>query len=609
MSFKPNVGDVFLNKYEIVSLVGEGAFGSVYRAKDIKLDRIVAIKFLEAVNNLLSRFQDEIDAIKSLDHPNIVRLYDFDILKGGIPVMVMEFVNGRELGDILNEDGPFDLIRICEIAVQVLDALVETHKHNIIHCDLKPENIMLTSLGARRDVAKLIDFGVASLLSKSDDARKNMLVGTPQYMAPEQILHKPLGPWTDIYAIGLILIELFTGEFVFDHEDPMEVLKMQVREPVKMPDALANSELGPIIAKAVEKDVSRRYQSTQAFYDDISEALQTIRTASHQKNKRPLDAPAASLASLAGRSLLTDIDDLTGSHDAPAHKPSIHRRSSSFIPKNKPQLGTFHVELGDLNSAISSAKSDLPISGLVTPAQPPKTDAPASQKSTTSVPKAEPIKSDPALTARTVSGSFAQPASNLNSRTVSGSFAQPTIKSSDPATRPTKLPPKDHHLLIIIIAAIIFLTISGGGFYAWKTGMLEASPVVPEQVKDMLQTDEPDLPPSQAADEPAPQPKPIVRFTTLREAAKTMAYVAAISGQLGKSKTARKYKTFRVIGTPVTAKIYVNNSLTCSRSPCNIHIFGDIKDMLIELREGTAVSRADVSALDPKKPIILSLGQ
>ena len=195
MTFKPNVGDVFLNKYEIVSLVGEGAFGSVYRAKDIKLDRIVAIKFLASVNNVLSRFVDEIDAIKSLDHPNIVRLYDFDILKGGIPVMVMEFVNGHELGNILNEDGPFDLLRICEIAIQVLDALVETHKHNIIHCDLKPENIMLTSLGARKDVAKLIDFGVASLLSKSDDARKNMLVGTPQYMAPEQILHTPLGPW------------------------------------------------------------------------------------------------------------------------------------------------------------------------------------------------------------------------------------------------------------------------------------------------------------------------------------------------------------------------------------------------------------------------------
>lgn len=609
MSFKPNVGDVFLNKYEIVSLVGEGAFGSVYRAKDIKLDRIVAIKFLEAVNNLLSRFQDEIDAIKSLDHPNIVRLYDFDILKGGIPVMVMEFVNGRELGDILNEDGPFDLVRICEIAVQVLDALVETHKHNIIHCDLKPENIMLTSLGARRDVAKLIDFGVASLLSKSDDARNNMLVGTPQYMAPEQILHKPLGPWTDIYAIGLILIELFTGEFVFDHEDPMEVLRMQVREPVKMPDALANSELGPIIAKAVTKDVSKRYQSTQDFYNDVSEALQNIQSAARQKARRLPEAPAASLSSLAGRSLLTDIDDLTGSHDAPAHKPSIHRRSSSLIPRNKPLLGTFHVELGDLKSAISSASINLPISGLATPAQ-PENDASASNKSTTSAPKADPVKSDLALNS-TASGSFAQPVSNLNSRTVSGSFDQPAsiaAKSSDSASRPAEQPKKDHHLLIIIIAAIIFLTVSGGGFYAWKTGMLEASPVVPEQVKDMLPTDEPDLPKPHEAN-PEPQAKPIVRFTTLREAAKTMAYVAAISGQLGKSQTVRKYHTFRVIGTPVTAKIYVNNSLTCGRSPCNIHIFGDIQNTLIELREGTAVSKADFSSLDPKKPIILSLGQ
>ena len=138
MSFKPSAGEVFLNKYEIVSLVGEGAFGSVYRARDIKLDRIVAIKFINIVNDVLERFNDELEAIKGLDHPNIVRLYDFDILKNGMPCMVMEYINGREVGDVLCSDGPFDLQRICDIALQVLDALVETHKHGIVHCDLKP---------------------------------------------------------------------------------------------------------------------------------------------------------------------------------------------------------------------------------------------------------------------------------------------------------------------------------------------------------------------------------------------------------------------------------------------------------------------------------------
>ena len=99
MAFKPSAGEVFLNKYEIVSLVGEGAFGSVYRARDIKLDRIVAIKFINIVNDVLERFNDELEAIKGLDHPNIVRLYDFDILKNGMPCMVMEYINGVETYD------------------------------------------------------------------------------------------------------------------------------------------------------------------------------------------------------------------------------------------------------------------------------------------------------------------------------------------------------------------------------------------------------------------------------------------------------------------------------------------------------------------------------
>ena len=591
MSFKPNVGDVFLNKYEIVSLVGEGAFGSVYRAKDIKLDRIVAIKFLEAVNNVLSRFVDEIDAIKSLDHPNIVRLYDFDILKGGIPVMVMEYVNGRELGDILNEEGPFSLLRICEIAIQVLDALVETHKHNIIHCDLKPENIMLTSLGARKDVAKLIDFGVASLLSKSDDERKNMLVGTPQYMAPEQILHKPLGPWTDIYAIGLILVELYTGNFVFDHDDPREVLRMQVTQPVPMPHDLACSELGPIISKAVEKDVSKRYQDTQDFYNDILDAMHTLQSAARQKSRLSSGTSAPS-KSQDSHSLLTDIDDLTGSQDATGTEQKA--AAASAARRNKTQLGTFHVEMGDLALAINSASLEIPAPAAPQPTKPaaPQTETPKAETTHANTKPAETkaVPSQPKLAASATQKD--------SSNSITDMPAQ--------ASRTQDTPKKSNHLLAIVIVAILFLAITGGGFYAWKTGMLEASPVVPDQVKDMLQSDIPM--PAQAEAEPAPAPKPIVRFTTLRDAGRTMAYVSAISGHLGRSKTVQKYKTLRVIGTPITAKVFVNNSLVCSRSPCNIHIFGELEKNEIELRDGNAVSKADIATIDPKKPIILSIG-
>lgn len=309
MIYKPNKGDILLGKYEIETLVGEGAFGGVYRARFLKLDRDVAIKFINPNNQILERFVDELDAIKKLDHPNIVRLFDYDILKNGVPCIIMEFVEGRELGDVLVEHGPFACSDICEIALQVVDALVETHKKGIIHCDLKPENIMLTSVGARDNVIKLIDFGVASILSEANESsdREHMLIGTPQYMAPEQILHKPLGPWTDIYAIGLILIEMFTGRFVFDSDDPREVLRMQLYTPVEIPHALACTELGDIIARATEKEVSKRYNNTQDLYDDLRAAA-----ASLQNGARPAvqEMSGSWRRNRSVHSIFSDIDDL-----------------------------------------------------------------------------------------------------------------------------------------------------------------------------------------------------------------------------------------------------------------------------------------------------------
>ena len=117
MNYRPKEGALLLGKYEIASLIGEGAFGCVYRARFLKLDRDVAIKFINPNDQILPRFMDELAAIKKLDHPNIVRLFDYDILKEGVPCIVMEFVDGRELGDVIIERGPFDCASICEIVM------------------------------------------------------------------------------------------------------------------------------------------------------------------------------------------------------------------------------------------------------------------------------------------------------------------------------------------------------------------------------------------------------------------------------------------------------------------------------------------------------------
>lgn len=275
MSQFPQAGDIFLNKYVVQNLIGEGAFGRVYRITDMKLERDAALKIIDANHGSMDRFLNEVEGIKKLEHPNVVKLYDYKVLPDGSPCLMMEFVRGRELGDVLFSDGPFSLTRIAQISLQVLDALVETHSFGIVHCDLKPENIILSTVGAREDFVKLLDFGVASILSSENkvDAEKRPLMGTPQYMAPEQIRRTTIGPWTDIYALGLIMIELATGHFTVDDPDIKVILQKQLHEPVQLPIALAKTELGLIISTAVQKDPTQRYQRARDMFNDIQHAL------------------------------------------------------------------------------------------------------------------------------------------------------------------------------------------------------------------------------------------------------------------------------------------------------------------------------------------------
>lgn len=670
-SFKPNVGDVILNKYECISLVGEGAFGCVYRARDIKLGRVVAIKFINATNGVLKRFGDELDAIKNLDHPNIVRLYDYDILKGGIPCMVMEFVNGQELGEILSQEGAFSLSRICDIALQVLDALVETHNHEIIHCDLKPENIMLTSVGARTNVVKLIDFGVAALLEKTtaDAERQKLLIGTPQYMAPEQIRHEQLGPWTDNYALGLILIELFSGKFVFDHEDPREILKMQLFQPAILPHELAVSELGPIISRAVEKDVEKRYQNTQEFYEDVRNAIQQIQISEHS---RPINK--ARLNSM--DSVMDDLEDFTGYGSPKSPEPGARRlptqmrmlnfdyleaarSNESSVPLEKPRSVCNSVPLldglsisdsrvrlqsmrqqkqsatvlasvspvdGSLNS-VSGGRVHVPtLSPSPQPAaEPPKAAEEAADVDLSSLQNiissegrripTSTLSGDvsvqldaashvdmadkgrvhvPTLSEGLKSANNLKPISAQSSKTVHNPNAAP--KSAPKA--------KNRIQLAILISMLILMILGGGCYWAWKSGILEEMGIIestsPVPGKERVVVGVPE--PQKNADE-------IVRFSTIRDAAKTMAFTGAISGQLGASPSVKKIVHYRVVGSPTDAAVYLDERRVCGKTPCDVHVYGNPAGIKLGIRKGGKSKAVDLAQQNPADPVILVLGK
>lgn len=690
MNFKPNIGDVFLNKYKIVSLVGEGAFGSVYRAQDMKLERIVAIKFINTSGNTIERFTDELDAIKNLDHPNIVRLYDYDILRGGVPCIVMEFVNGREIGDILAQKGPFEPLRICEIAKQVLDALVETHKNGIIHCDLKPENIMLTSVGARSDVVKLIDFGVASILSKTtdDEDRSKLLVGTPQYMAPEQITHAEIGPWTDTYALGLILIELFTGQFVFDHDDPREVLRMQLHNPVVLPHDLACTELGPIIAKATEKDVSKRYRSTQQFYNDLCDAMQSMQTKSrpqpmHRRvnsdrwqnrvdstvmddlsdfgivpgNRRTISGMRGARTQVHNsdmilKGILNTVDSNTDNESTRFVAENVDQNAITNVPglNDNTTSGDFLVPLmtsESLAGVKSPIRKDVSGDGAAVPelnldAPELKFDAPELKLNSENEPKKSSPKADSAVEATDLTalqnslGNLGldiadtsddvpeKPAEEPKKASIGDTDAVVkgvddgvSSKSSDlrpeaavsPSRNTVSLPKekKKNPLIGVVVVCFILILLVGGGYYCMKTGLLDnilQEAGLAESNKGKTDSVAP------AGELPAPdEKKSIVRFSTLQDTAKKMAYCAAISGHLGATPSVRKYKTYRVIGTPTNASIYADNSMLCLRTPCKINLFGEPANIKLEIRKGDKHNTTDISNHDPKKPVIMVLGE
>lgn len=565
---RPNVGDVFFNKYEVINLIGEGAFGSVYRAKDIKLERFVAIKVIHSAQGVMERFAGEIEAIKKLDHPNIVKLYDFDLLPGGIPCLIMEYVNGKELGDILAHSGPFSFERIGEIALQVLDALVETHKLGIVHCDLKPENILLTSVGARTDVVKLIDFGVASILSGDDSARGRSLVGTPQYMAPEQIHRKNIGPWTDIYALGLILIELSTGHFVFDADEPREVLRKQLYDTVVFPEDLARTELGLVISKAVEKDYTLRYQSTQTFYEELKSALQSMRNESQWRESR------ARIPSVATRehafSEFFEISDADAYLNAPM--PNFVAPSDDVSPTNE-RRNSWQEEQergGEFEQSVKKRSTSL------------KNDCPEVEEIVDLTSLSMSLDDN-----RQAQGGPLAPKMSRELQSAQGQVAE--TKSA--AYRP----PKKGVGGAVIFAFVILIVLVFAGIYGVESGLITLF----DNQEDLVGLEQDNAP------KPALIQKP--RRATVQALGTKMPYVAYISGIRSATKI-KAIHTYRVIATPLDAKLYVNGAMVCYQTPCAIYVSGDLSQ--IRLRLGSADAKQSLKLSDhkdPSAPILISL--
>lgn len=262
-------------RYRIIDTLGEGGMANVYLAKDIILQRKVAVKVLrldlQKEPQTEVRFQREAIATSELSHPNIVSVLDVGNDQG-LPYMVMEYVDGPDLKDYIRKNSPLDLHEVIRIMDQILSAVALAHKHNVIHRDLKPQNILMDQRGN----VKIADFGIAVALNQSSVTQTNSVMGSVHYMSPEQTRGGLVTKQSDIYSLGIILYELITGQVPFNGDTPVAVALKHAQEPIpsirkknpNVPQALEN-----VVLKATAKDPRDRYASAQEMKADLDTSL------------------------------------------------------------------------------------------------------------------------------------------------------------------------------------------------------------------------------------------------------------------------------------------------------------------------------------------------
>jgi eukaryotic-like serine/threonine-protein kinase len=275
------------NRYELGDVLGYGGMSEVHKGRDVRLGRDVAVKVLRADlardPQFQERFRREAQNAAALNHPAIVAVYDTGETRtehGPLPYIVMEYVDGRTLRDIVKTEGPLPGQRAMEIMADVCAALDFSHRHGIVHRDVKPANVMITKTGA----VKVMDFGIARAVADGQAAvtQTAAVIGTAQYLSPEQARGEAVDARSDVYAAGCVVFELLTGEPPFTGDSPVAVAYQHVREDPKPPSALnprVSPALDAIVLKAMSKGPPNRYQSAAEMRTDLVRVL---------SNQRPL---------------------------------------------------------------------------------------------------------------------------------------------------------------------------------------------------------------------------------------------------------------------------------------------------------------------------------
>lgn len=279
------INKVLANRYEILEKIGTGGMGNVFKAHDRRLDRIVAIKVLKMEynedNNFIRKFKRESLAAASISHPNIVSIYDVGSEKidgEEVHYIVMEYIDGKTLKELINDEGRIPERRALNYCIQIAEALKVAHSKHIVHRDIKSQNIMVT----RDDRIKVTDFGIARVADNTTVTATNAVMGSVHYFSPEQARGAKVDNRSDIYSLGIVLYEMLTGKLPFDADNPVSVALMQVQSQMPRPsDTIRNisPDVDALVLKMTDKDPNKRYS-------DVSELIKDIK--GYTLNNRPI---------------------------------------------------------------------------------------------------------------------------------------------------------------------------------------------------------------------------------------------------------------------------------------------------------------------------------
>ncbi|WP_375770837.1 serine/threonine protein kinase [Archangium gephyra] len=395
----PRVGTVLQERYRILERLAAGGMGVVYRGERLELGRAVAIKFLHpwmaADAGFQRRFHIEAQAMSRLSHPCCVSVIDFGV-EGNAPFMVMDFVTGQTLRALVREGGPLPVKRALGIVRQVLAGLAHAHAQGIVHRDIKPDNIILTEAIGLGDQVRILDFGLARLRDTVTGLTTGLAVGTPGYMAPEQIRAGAIDARTDLYSVGVLLFELLTGARPFEGDGAAEVLR---KHQEAAPPALSSlrsgagfsQELEGVVRKALAKQPGDRFQSAA----DFATALDTLPDLSTSAARPTVPGVHVGVSSAQEAATLP--------HHPQDAETQLERKASPAVPGSR-EL----VPPRDTRPMLAVGAAGVLLLGvgaaLLWPAEQqtvPATAPPASAAKSPFPPKQPPAKQPPALAGRT----------------------------------------------------------------------------------------------------------------------------------------------------------------------------------------------------------------